>query len=196
MINKNKIVSFLKNLKLTTDSTVVNELHNTLAELNMQKIKAIHFVDMDMLIKMMLSDPFDVELWKESFTLIEPDDSIINGLHETVGDFSTEVSYANMIAIAPSGSGYDIPVVSSSTFRPTDGGNLGGIETVVTLRMGGFNTVEYTYKYEEKSDAAGSDPKYLHDFRMTVDSTQVLGYVVINADDTEFHNFIIDSAAG
>jgi hypothetical protein len=57
--------------------------------------------------------------------------------------------------------------------------------------------IQWTYKYEEDPTATGSDPKYLHDFRLTVDSTQILGYVVINANDSiSANNFITDSAGG
>ena len=87
--------------------------------------------------------------------------------------------------------------MGSESFRPTDGTVLDGIEISNSLIQYRLDNSQWTYKYEEDPTATGSDPKYLHDFRLTVDSTQILGYVVINADDSiSANNFITDSASG
>jgi hypothetical protein len=116
--------------------------------------------------------------------------------YQSNGDFSTEVSNFKGVGIIDDGSGDLISVLGSENFRPTDGTVLNGIEISNSLIQYSFDNIQWTYKYEEDPTATGSDPKYLHDFRITVDSTQILGYVLINADDTESHNFITDSAGG
>jgi hypothetical protein len=160
-------------------------------------IETAYLIDVMSLFAAITADPFDVENWKSSFTLSMHDGSILNGVYEANGDFSTEVSYSNMVGLVPSYDGTSKETVFvSATFKPTGGAMLGGIAMSSSVKAGGLDSIEWTYKYEENSAATGSNPKHLHDFRLTIDSTQVLGYVVINADDSEFHNFIIDSAAG
>ena len=219
MLNKNKIVSLLKQLKLTTDNSIVNELHAILTQLDAESlnvnsidadslsvddiqisttIETAHLLDVDSLFVALTADPFDVEDWKASYAISFPDEFVLNGVYETGGDFSTENSYYNLVGLSPSETTpLKETVFQSAYFIPTGGILLGGSVVSNNLKIGApdFNA-EWTYYYEEDSSATGSDPKYVHDFRITVDSTQVLGYVVINADDSESHNFIIDSAAG
>jgi hypothetical protein len=86
--------------------------------------------------------------------------------------------------------------LGSESFSPTDGTVLNGIEISNSLIQYSLDNFQWTYKYEEDPTATGSDPKYLHDFIFTIDSTQVLGYVVIGADDSVIaNNFIINSAS-
>ena len=153
-------------------------------------------LDAGLLIDALTADPFNVEDWKATFTAtFSTPGATINGVFQSNGDFSTEVSTWNAVGIVDDGE-EETPttVFASSMFRPTDGAILGGIEISNSFITYDFENVQWTYKYEEDPTATGSDPKYLHDFRLTVDSTQILGYVVIYADDSEFHNFIIDSA--
>lgn len=171
----------------------IEDINDTLLK---QTVQTSRTLDVFALFDAVFEDPFDVESWKASFTISEIDGSVLNGVYETSGDFSTETSYANLVGITPSET---IPlketVFQSAFFLPTGGEVLGGSVASNNLKIGApeFN-IEWTYTYEEDSSATGSDPKHLHDFRITFDSTQILGYVVINADDSEFHNFIIDSA--
>ena len=207
MLNKNKIVSLLKQLKLTTDNSIVNELHAILTQLDAESlsvddiqisttVETVHLIDAVSLIKIIIGGAFNVEDWKSSFILSLENSKIFNGIYETSGDFSTEVSYANLVGLMPSDDEtYKETLFGSANFRPTGGTNLNGIEDCSSIKLGGFDALDLTYRYEEDASATGSGPKYLHDFRLTIDSIQILGYVVINADDSEFHNFIIDIAA-
>lgn len=144
-----------------------------------------------------LEDPFDIEIWKASYTISEVDGSVLNGVYETSGNFSTETSYDNLVGITPSDDGtHKQTIYSAAYFTPDSSeGVLGALWDTSNVKSGGTFNAEWTYSYEEDASAAGSDPKYIHDFRLTIDSTQILGYVVINADDSESHNFIIDSAS-
>lgn len=209
MLNKNKIVSLLKQLKLTTDNSIVNELHAILTQLDAESlsvddiqisktVQTSRTLDVFALFDAVLEDPFDVESWKASFTISEVDGSVLNGVYETSGDFSTETSYANLVGLTPSDDGtYEQTLFGAAYFTPdSSDGVLGALQDTSNVKIGGTFNAEWTYNYEEDASATGSDPKYLHDFRITIESTQILGYVVIYADDSEFHNFIIDSAAG
>ena len=154
-------------------------------------------VDVGLLIDALTADPFNVEDWKATFTAtFSTPGARINGVFQSNGDFSTEVSNWSAVGIVDDGE-EETPttILASANFRPTDGAILNGIEISNSFITYDFDSLQWTYKYEEDPTATGSDPKYLHDFRLTVDSTQILGYVLINADDSEFHNFIIDSAA-
>ncbi len=161
-------------------------------------VETRHLLDVESLFGAILADPFDVEDWKSSYTVSVPDGSTFNGVYETSGDFSTETSYANLVGLTPSDDGtYEQTLFGAAYFTPdSSDGVLGALQDTSNVKIGGTFNAEWTYSYEEDASATGSDPKYLHDFRITIDSTQILGYVVINADDSESHNFIIDSAAG
>lgn len=154
-------------------------------------------LDVFALFDAVLEDPFDVESWKASFTISEVDGSVFNGVYETSGDFSTETSYANLVGITPSDDGtHRETIYSAAYFTPgSSEGVLGALWDTSNVKSGGTFNAEWTYSYEEDASATGSNPKYLHDFRLIIDSLQILGYVVINADDSESHNFIIDSAS-
>ncbi len=219
MLNKNKIVSLLKQLKLTTDNSIVNELHAILTQLDAESlnvnsidadslsvddiqisttIETAHLLDVMSLFTAIVADPFDVEDWKASYTVSMPDGSIFNGIYETGGDFQTETSYANLVGLTPSDDGtYKETLFGAAYFTPDSSeGVLGALQATSNAKIGGTFNAEWTYNYEEDSSATGSDPKYLHDFRITVDSTQILGYVIIGADDSIIaNNFIIDSAS-
>lgn len=206
MLNKNKIVSLLKQLKLTTDNSIVNELHAILTQLDAESlsvddiqisktVQTSRTLDVFALFDAVLEDPFDVESWKASFTISEVDGSVLNGVYETSGDFSTETSYANLVGITPSDDGTHRETIYSAAYFTPDSseGVLSALWDTSSVKSGGTFNAEWTYSYEEDASATGSNPKYLHDFRLIVDSLQILGYVVINADDSESHNFIIDS---
>lgn len=156
-------------------------------------IETQHNLDVDTLLGAVLADPFDIEQWKSSYTVAIPVESTVNGLYSTSGNFSSEDSFANIIAIDSGGNTF----FAAANFFPEDsGGVLGSLQSINNAKLAGSFNGEWTYSYEEDASATGSDPKYLHDFRITIDSSQILGYVLIYADDSEFHNFIIDSAAG
>ena len=159
-------------------------------------VETAHLLDIDSLFVAVFANPFDFEQWKESFTVSFPDEFVFNGVYETGGDFSTENSYYNLVGLSPSETTpLKETLFVSAYFLPTGGEALGGSLVSNNLKIGAPDVnLEWTYTYEEDSSAAGSDPKHLHDFRITINSTQILGYVVINADDSESHNFIIDSA--
>jgi hypothetical protein len=160
-------------------------------------VPELRAVDVGSLLDAITADPFAAADWKATFTATFPTPgTTINGVYQSNGDFSTEVSNFKGVGIIDDGSGDLISVLGSENFRPTDGTVLNGIEISNSLIQYNFDNIQWTYKYEEDPTATGSDPKYLHDFRITVDSTQILGYVLINADDTESHNFITDSAGG
>ena len=160
-------------------------------------VETRHTLDVDSLFGAILADPFDVEQWKSSYTVSIPDGSTFNGIYETNGDFSTETSYANLVGLTPSDDEtHKETIYSAAYFTPDSSeGGLGALWDTSNVKLGGTFNAEWTYSYEEDASATGSNPKYLHDFRLIVDSLQILGYVVINADDSESHNFIIDSAS-
>ncbi len=155
-------------------------------------------VDIESLFTAITADPFAAADWKASFTTtFQTPGTTINGVFQSNGDFSTEVSNFKGVGIIDDGSEDLISILGSESFRPTDGTVLDGIEISNSLIQYRLDNSQWTYKYEEDPTATGSDPKYLHDFRLTVDSTQILGYVVINADDSiSANNFITDSASG
>jgi len=161
-------------------------------------IPSFHLLDVGLLLDAITADPFSVADWKASFTYSLPTpEATINGVFQSSGDFSTEVSNWKAVGIVGEGSGVETSVLASANFRPTEGDILGGIEISNSFIQYAFNNVQWTYKYEEDPTATGSDPKYLHDFILTVESTQILGYVVIGADDSVIANtFITDSAGG
>ena len=141
-------------------------------------------VDVGSLFEAVMEDPFNVEDWKASFTVVIPEQTTLNGVFETNGDFSTEVSNWKGVGIIDNGSGDLISALGSESFSPTDGTVLNGIEISNSLIQYSLDNFQWTYKYEEDPTATGSDPKYLHDFTFNVDSTQINGYVLIGADDS------------
>jgi len=152
-------------------------------------------VDVGSLFNAITASPFAAADWKATFTgVIATPGTTINGVYQSNGDFSTEVSNFKGVGIIDDGSGDLISILGSESFRPTDGTVLNGIEISNSLIRYNLDNIQWTYKYEENPTATGSSPKYLHDFRLTIDSTQILGYVVIGADDSVIaNNFIIDS---
>ena len=151
-------------------------------------------VDVGSLFIAITADPFNVEDWKASYTVVIPNQTTLNGQFDTNGDFSTEVSNWKGVGIIDDGSGDLISALGSESFSPTDGTVLNGIEISNSLIQYSLDNFQWTYKYEEDPTATGSDPKYLHDFKLAIDSTQILGYVIIGADDSVIaNNFIIDS---
>jgi len=162
-------------------------------------IPEFHLLDVGLLLDAITAAPFAAADWKATFTTTVSTPGVtINGVFETNGDFSTEVSNWKAVGIADEGDGAALTsLFASANFRPTDGAILGGIEISNSSIQYNFDNIQWTYKYEEDPTATGSDSKYLHDFILTVDSTQILGYVVINADDSISANtFITDSASG
>ena len=179
-------------------SSTANALRDTytIEEIQGSSIPLSEFrgVNIGSLFAAITADPFSAADWKASFTVVIPEESTLNGVFETNGDFSTEVSNWKGVGIIDNGSGDLLSVLGSESFSPTDGSVLNGIEISNSLIQYGLENMQWTYKYEEDPTATGSDPKYLHDFRLTIDSTQILGYVVINADDSiSANNFVIDS---
>lgn len=162
-------------------------------------VSEFRVVDVGLLLDAITADPFAAADWKATFTtVIATPGATINGVFQSNGDFSTEVSNWSAVGIADDGE-EETPttILASANFRPTDGAILNGIEISNSFITYDFGSYQWTYKYEEDPTATGSDPKYLHDFRLTVDSTQILGYVVINANDSiSANNFITDSAGG
>ena len=174
----------------------IEDINDTLLKIT---VETSHQLDVESLFAAILADPFDVEQWKASYTISFSDEFVLNGVYETGGDFSTEPSYYNLVGLAPAEDGVAKETVFQAVyFTPTGAPLLGALGISNNLKIGApeFNA-EWTYSYEEDSSATGSDPKYVHDFRLTVDSIQILGYVGIGADDSVIvNNFIIDSAAG
>ena len=160
-------------------------------------IPEFHLLDVGLLLDAITAAPFAAADWKATFTTTVSTPGVtINGVFETNGDFSTEVSNWKGVGIIDDGSGDLISALGSESFSPTDGTVLNGIEISNSLIQYSLDNFQWTYKYEEDPTATGSDPKYLHDFIFTIDSTQVLGYVVIGADDSVIaNNFIINSAS-
>ena len=155
-------------------------------------------VDVGLLLDALTADPFNIEDWKATFiaTFSTPG-ARINGVFQSNGDFSTEVSNWSAVGISEDEEeDGTTTILAVANFRPTDGAILGGIEISNSFITYDFDNIQWTYKYEEDPTATGSDPKHIHDFRITIESTQILGYVVIGADDSVIaNNFIIDSAS-
>lgn len=170
--------------------------YNTKIDKLTQTVPTLYIVDILSLFVDITSPTFSVASWTSSYIIEIPGSFINNGESEIIGNFTDEPSSYNVIGIRPNDDyGIKESVLTNYSIRFTGGTLLGSYEQSTSIRLGGFDNIEYTYKYEEDLAATGTDPKHLHDFRITVDSTQILGYVIINADDSEFHNFIIDSAA-
>ena len=195
---KGKIKKLLDGLRIPSTTEIVDLFYNVILYNKPVPIPEFHLLDINSLLGAIMADPFAAADWKATFTeVIATPGVTINGVFDTNGDFSTEVSNWKGVGIIDDGSGDLISALGSESFSPTDGTVLNGIEISNSLIRDRLDNTEWTYKYEEDPTATGSDPKYLHDFILTVDSTQILGYVVINADDSiSANNFIIDSAAG
>lgn len=161
-------------------------------------IPEFRLLDINSLLGAITADPFAAADWKATFTGVTATPGVtINGVFDTNGDFSTEVSNWKAVGILDQGDGVNTSILASANFKPTGGAILGGIEISNSFIRYNFDNFQWTYKYEENPTATGSSPKYLHDFRLTIDSTQILGYVVIGADDSVISNtFITDSASG
>ena len=146
-------------------------------------------VDIDSLFTAVMEEPFNVEDWKASFTTVMPaNGATINGVFDTNGDFSTEVSNWKAVGIVDTGEEALMSILGSESFTPVNGNMLGGIEISNSFIMYDYGNVQWTYKYEEAESATGSDPMYLHDFTFNIESTQINGYVVIGADDSIIAN--------
>jgi len=160
-------------------------------------IPTSYVVDIPSMLGAITEDPFSVASWTSSYVIEIPGSFVNNGESEIIGNFTDETSSYNVIGISPNEDyGTKESILANYSVRFTGGALLGSYEQSTSVRLGGFDNIEYTYKYEEDAAATGSDPKYLHDFRLTIDSTQILGYVVIGADDSVIaNNFIIDSAS-
>lgn len=159
-------------------------------------IPTSYVVDIMSMFDAITESPFSVASWTSSYIMEIPGSFVNNGESEIIGNFTDEPSSYNVIGISPNEDyGTKETALVNYSVRFTGGALLGSYEQSTSVRLGGFDNIEYTYKYEEDAAATGSNPKHIHDFRITVDSTQILGYVIINADDSEFHNFIIDSAS-
>ena len=146
-------------------------------------------VDVGLLLDAIMAEPFNVEDWKATFTTTDSTPGVtINGVYQSNGDFSTEVSNWSAVGILDSGEEekYIAPtsILGSANFRPTDGAILDGIEISNAFIVHDYENAQWTYKYEEDPTATGSDPMYLHDFTINLESTQINGYVVIGADDS------------
>ena len=126
------------------------------------------------------------EDWKASFTAAFPSEgTVVNGQFETDGDFLTEESTWNISGIIKTvGKDDRTTAIVSSKFKPTSGTTLEGIEISSAGNVYDFDNSTWTYKYEEDPTATGSDPMYLHDFTINLESTQINGYIVIGADDS------------
>jgi len=159
-------------------------------------IPTSYVVDIMSMFGAITEDPFSVDNWTSSYVIEIPGSFVNNGVSKIIGNFTDEPSSYNVIGITPNEYNGTMECVQwNYSIRFTGGALLGSYEQSASVRVGGFDNIECTYKYEEDAAATGSNPKHIHDFRITIDSTQILGYVIINADDSEFHNFIIDSAA-
>jgi len=160
-------------------------------------IPTSYVVDVPSMLGAITEDPFSVASWTSSYVIEIPGSFVNNGESEIIGNFTDETSSYNVIGISPNEDyGTKETALANYSVRFTGGALLGSYEQSTSVRVGGFDNIEYTYKYEEDAAATGSNPKHIHEFRITIESTQILGYVVINADDSESHTFITDSAAG
>jgi hypothetical protein len=162
---------------------------------NTQTIHHFYLLDVISVFGNITSPTFSVGDWTSSYILEFPVEFVNNGISDVSGNFTDEPSSFNVIGISVNEDhGTKESSLVNYSVRFTGGSLLDSYEQSTSVRLGGFDNIEYTYKYEENGAATGTDPKHIHDFRINIDSTQILGYVLINADDSESHNFIIDSA--
>jgi hypothetical protein len=193
---KGKIKNLLDGLRLSSRTEIVDLFYNVILYNKPVPIPEFRAVDVESLFTAITAAPFAVADWKASFTSVTPASGVtLNGQFETNGDFSTETSNWKVVGILDQGDGSALTsILASSNFTPTNGAILGGIEISNSSIQYNFDNFQWTYKYEEDPTATGSAPKYLHDFSLIVESTQILGYVLINADDSiSANNFVIDS---
>ena len=198
-----QIAWFLKRHALSVNPSNIQQLANLLGTASSSSsVPVYRGLDTGLLFDAMVSDPIDPEDWKASFAMEFPSDgAVVNGQFETNGDFLTEESTWNVSGILNNpGEDDRSTVMSSSKFKPTSGTTLNGIEISSAGNVYGFDNLKWTYKYEEDPTATGSDPKYMHDFTLSVESTQINGYVLIGADDSviasQFDGFMPSEGGG
>ena len=144
-----------------------------------------------------ITSSFSAASWTASYVVEIPGEFVNNGEFESQGNFIDEPSSYNVIGISQNEDNLTNDfLITNYSVRFSGGTLLGAFEQSTSVRVGGFDNIEYTYKYEFDAGATTSDPQHIHDFRIIIDSTNILGYVIINADGSDFHNFIIDSAGG
>ena len=143
-------------------------------------------LDIGSLFNAITAETFAAADWKASFAMEFPSEgALVNGQFETNGDFLTEESTWDISGILQTpGEDGRTTVLSSSKFKPTSGTTLNGIEISSAGNVYNFDNSTWTYKYEEDPTATGSDPMYMHDFTLNIESTQINGYIVIGADDS------------
>jgi len=191
-----QIAWFLKRHALSVNPSNIQQLSNLLGTASpSSSVPEYRGLDISGLFDALTSGgDIDPEDWKASYTVAIPaEDAVVNGQFETNGDFLTEESTFNLVGILQTtGEDNRTTVMSSSKFKPTSGTTLNGIEISAAGNVYDFDNLTWAYKYEEDPTATGSDPKYLHDFTLSVDSTQINGYIIIGADDS----VIADAAEG
>jgi len=199
-----KIKKLLDGLRIPSTTAIVDLFYNVILYNKSVPVPVPEFtvVDVGLLLDALMEEPFNVEAWKATFTTTDSTPGVtINGVYQSNGDFSTEVSNWSAVGILDSGEG-DAPtsILGSANFRPTDGAILDGIEISNAFIVHDYENAQWTYKYEEDPTATGSDPMYLHDFTINLESTQINGYVVIGADDSviavQFDGFIPSMGEG
>jgi len=172
-----------------------NESGTTYVVSNTQSVPKSYLFDV-MSVFSSIVGSFSSDDWTSSHIIELPGEFENYGQYETQGNFTDEPSSNNIIGISNNeDNGTKEVVFANYSVRFSGGTILGSFEESSSARVGGFNNIEYTYKYEFDSNASGSNPQHIHDFRIIADSTIILGYVVINADGSDFNNFIIDSPA-
>jgi len=144
-----------------------------------------------------ITSSFSSDAWTASYIVEQPGEYVVNGQFEAEGNFTDEPSTFNVMGITDNpDTGLNQILIANYSVRFSGGTVLGAFEQSTSARLAGFDNIEYTYKYEYDAGATASDPQHIHDFRIVADSTNILGFVIINADGSDSHNFIIDSAGG
>ena len=191
-----QIAWFLKRHALSVNPSNIQQLANLLGTASSSSsVPEYRGLDVSGLLEALMSGgDIDPEDWKASYTVAFPaENAVVNGQFETNGDFLTEESTFNLVGILQTtGEDNRTTVIASSKFKPTSGATLNGIEISAAGNLYDFDNSTWTYKYEEDPTATGSDPKYLHDFTINLESTQLNGYIIIGADDS----VIADAAEG
>ena len=187
LTTKGKVKNLLEGLRLSSRTEMINSFYDLINTESSTLIEEYRGLDTSGLLNAVInSRDIDPEDWKASYTVAFPSEGVlVEGQVETNGDFETEESTYNMVGIAKTvGKDDRTTVISSSKFKPTGGSTLEGIEISAAGNIYDFNNSTWTYKYEEDPTATGSDPMYLHDFTINLESTQINGYIVIGADDS------------
>jgi len=188
----------LKGIKSSGEevSYINNENYNSLIDKLTKNASTSYLLDV-MSIFGAITSSFSSDAWTASYIVEQPGEYVVNGQFEAEGNFTDEPSTFNVMGITDNfDTGLNQILIANYSVRFTEGTLLGAFEQSTSLRLGAFENIEYTYKYEYDAGAAGIDPQHIHDFRIIVDSTNILGYVVIGADGSDSHSFIIDSAGG